>query len=100
VRVRFPPWVQDGTKDHQDSLSLFYFHPIPYSQDQNYLFAESDEGAKRTAMFYSLTGTCKLHGVDPMAWMKTVLERIADHKINKLHELFPQNLTLPEKSSQ
>lgn len=63
---------------------------------KNYLFAGSDEGAKRTAMFYTFMGTCKLHNVDPMAWLTTVLERIADHKVNKLHELFPQNLMLPE----
>lgn len=62
---------------------------------KNYLFAGSHEGAKRTAMFYSFTGTCKLHGVNPMEWMTEVLSRIADHKVNKLHELFPQNLQLP-----
>ncbi len=63
---------------------------------KNYLFAGSDEGAKRTAMFYSFTGTCKLHSVNPMEWLSEVLNRIADHKVNKLHELFPQNLQLPE----
>jgi transposase len=63
---------------------------------KNYLFAGSDEGAKRTAMFYSFTGTCKLHSVNPMEWLSEVLNKIANHKVNKLHELFPQNLQLPE----
>lgn len=63
---------------------------------KNYLFAGSHEGARRSAMFYSFTGTCKLHGVEPMAWLTEVLHRIADHKVNKLYELFPQNLQLPE----
>ena len=63
---------------------------------KNYLFAGSHKGAHRTAMFYTFTGTCKLHGVDPMAWLTEVLNRIADHKISKLYELFPQNLNLPE----
>lgn len=67
---------------------------------KNYLFAGSHEGAQRTAMFYSFTGTCKLHGVNPMDWLSEVLSKIADHKVNKLHELFPQNLELPEKSIQ
>jgi transposase len=65
---------------------------------KNYLFAGSDEGAKRTAMFYSFMGTCKLNGVNPMEWLTAVLEKIADHKANKLHELFPQNLQLPKES--
>jgi transposase len=64
---------------------------------KNYLFAGSHEGAQKTAMFYSFTGTCKLHGVNPMDWLTEVLSKIADHKVNKLHELFPQNLQLPEK---
>ncbi len=54
---------------------------------------------KRTAMFYSFTGTCKMHGIEPMAWLTAVLGEIADHPANKLHELFPQNLTIPEKLS-
>lgn len=67
---------------------------------KNYLFAGSHQGAKRTAMFYSFTGTCKLHGIDPAAWLNEVLNRIADHKVNKLYELFPQNLVLPTKTIQ
>jgi transposase len=61
---------------------------------KNYLFAGSHEGAQRTAMFYSFFGTCKLNGVNPEKWLVKVLSQIADHKVNKLHELFPQNLNL------
>ncbi len=61
---------------------------------KNYLFAGSHEGAKRTAMFYTFFGTCKMHGVDPQKWMYKVLEVIAEHKVNKLYELFPQNLKI------
>jgi hypothetical protein len=32
-----------------------------------------------------------------MAWLTEVLAKIADHKVSKLYELFPQNLELPEK---
>lgn len=63
---------------------------------KNYLFAGSHQGARRTAMFYTFTGTCKMHGIEPMAWLTTVLGKIADHPANKLHQLFPQNLELPE----
>lgn len=60
---------------------------------KNYLFAGSDNGAKRTAMFYSFFGTCKMNGVNPDHWLTYVLENIADHKVNKIHELFPQNFS-------
>jgi hypothetical protein len=34
-------------------------------------------------------GTCKMHGVEPYTWFKEVLQKIADHPINKIHDLLP-----------
>jgi hypothetical protein len=58
---------------------------------KNYLFAGSHEAAQRSAMLYSLMGTCKLHDVNPFNWLKNVLERIPSHPINKIQELLPYN---------
>lgn len=58
---------------------------------KNYLFAGSHEAAQRSAMLYSLMGTCKLHGVNPFDWLKNVLEIIPKHTINKIQELLPYN---------
>ena len=35
--------------------------------------------------------TAKLNGLDPQAYLADVLERIDDHKINRLDELLPRN---------
>jgi transposase len=59
---------------------------------KNYLFAGSDIGGERAAAFYSLIGTAKLHGLDPEAYLRTVIERIAEHPINRIEELLPWNL--------
>ena len=56
---------------------------------KNYLFAGSHEAAQRSAMLYSLLGTCKLHDVNPFAWLRDVLQRIALHPINKIYEMLP-----------
>jgi len=58
---------------------------------KNYLFAGSHEAAKRSAMLYSLMGTCKLHGVNPFIWLKDILQRINNHPINKIADLLPHN---------
>lgn len=56
---------------------------------KNYLFCGSHEAAKRTAMLYSLLGTCKMNGVDPSEWLHDVLERIPTHPVNRIGELLP-----------
>jgi transposase len=59
---------------------------------KNFLFAGSDAGGERAAAIYSLLGSAKLNGHDPEAFIRAVLERIADHPINRIHELLPWNL--------
>ena len=56
---------------------------------KNYLFAGSDRGAERAAALYSLVETAKLNGLDPEAYLRDVLARIADHPVSRLNELLP-----------
>jgi transposase len=58
---------------------------------KNYLFAGSDAGGERAAAIYSLIETAKLNGIDPEAYLRDVLNRIADHPINRVAELLPWN---------
>lgn len=59
---------------------------------KNWLFAGADIGGERAAAIYSLTETAKLNMLDPEHYLKLVLERIADHPVNRVHELLPWNL--------
>lgn len=59
---------------------------------KNHPFAGADTGGERAAGIYSLIGTAKLCGLDPEAYLRCVLERIADHPINRVDDLLPWNL--------
>jgi transposase len=58
---------------------------------KNYLFAGSDAGGERAAAIYSLIGTAKLSDIDPEAYLRDVLTRIADHPVTRIDELMPWN---------
>jgi transposase len=59
---------------------------------KNYLFAGSDAGGERAANLYSLIGTCLLNHIDPSAYLRYVLECIAEHPINRIEALLPWNV--------
>jgi hypothetical protein len=56
---------------------------------KNYLFAGSDRGGCRAAILYTLIQTAVLNGLDPEAYLRAVLARIADHPINRIDDLLP-----------
>ena len=53
---------------------------------KNALFAGSDGGARHWAIAMTLIQTAKLNGVDPMAWLTDVLERVVSGR-TRSHEL-------------
>jgi transposase len=67
---------------------------------KNYLFAGSDAGGERAAVIYSLIGSAKLNDIDPEAYLRYVLARIADHPINRISELLPWHIDLAAPREQ
>ena len=57
---------------------------------RNWLFAGSKTGDERAAAIYSIIETCKLNGVEPLAYITDVMQKIAaDWPNSQIEELMP-----------
>jgi transposase len=55
----------------------------------NWTFFGSDNGGKTAAVLRSFVTSCELAGIDPFAWFRDVLGRIAEYPVKRLDELLP-----------
>jgi hypothetical protein len=84
-------YVDDGRIEIDNNAAERALRTVALGR-KNYLFAGSDAGGERAAAIYSLIGTAKLNGIDPEAYLRDVLTRIADHPINRIDDILPWNL--------
>jgi transposase len=90
-------YVDDGRVEIDNNAAERALRAVALGR-KNFLFAGSDSGGERAAAMYTLIGSAKLNGMDPEAYLRHVLERIADHHINHIAELLPWNVTLADCS--
>ena len=62
---------------------------------KNWLFAGSDAGGERAAIFYTLIRSAKMSGLEPEAYLRDILTRIGEHPINAIDALLPWNIGKP-----
>jgi len=99
IRYAFSRWdalvrfVDDGKIEIDNNAAERSLRGVALGR-KNYLFAGSDAGGERAAAIYSLIGSAKLNGLDPEAYLRELLTRIADHPINRIEELLPWHLAV------
>ncbi|SLN76167.1 Transposase IS66 family protein [Roseovarius gaetbuli] len=87
----FSLFLTDGRVAIDNNPAERALRPIGIGR-KNWLFAGADTGAETLARAMTIIETAKLNGLDPQAYLADILDRIHDHKINRLDELLPWQL--------
>jgi transposase len=87
-------YVDHGRLEISNNAAENQIRPLKLGA-KNWLFAGSDAGGERAALFYTLIRTARLNGLDPEAYLRDVIARIGSHPINRLAELLPWRIAPP-----
>jgi len=83
-------FVEDGDLEIDNGATERAIRDIAIGRG-NWTFFGSDAGGRTAAVLRSFIATCKRCEVEPWAWFKDVLARIAEHPISRLSELLPHH---------
>ena len=86
----FTLFLDDGRVAIDNNAAERGMRPIGVGR-RNWLFAGSDTGGETLARAMTVIETAKMNGLDPQAYLTDILNRIHDHKMNRLDELMPWN---------
>ena len=89
-------FLDDGRIELDTNVVERGMRPVALTR-KNALFAGSDGGAGRWAIAMTLITSAKLNGVEPLAWLTDVLERLVsgDIKQHEIEQLLPWNWRPP-----
>lgn len=82
-------YTTNGNLEIDNNLVENAIRPVAVGR-KNYLFAGSHHGAQRAAMLYSFLGTCKINDINPFEWLRSTLDQIPTHPVNRISELLPR----------
>lgn len=81
-------YLLDGDLNIDNNVSENALRRIAVGR-KNWLFCGSDNGGRTAAILFSLIASCQRHDVEPFAYLRDVLTRIASHPHHRLAELLP-----------
>lgn len=81
-------YTTDGRLEMTNNAAERSMRPLAMTR-KNFIFLGSDTGGERAAAMFTLLESCKMLGLNPEAYLRDVLARIADHPIKRIGELLP-----------
>ncbi len=93
-------FLEDGRLPLDNTASERALRQVAVGRN-NYLFAGSDQGGERAAIAYTVIGACMLAGIDPLAYLTDVFQKLAagwPHR--RLDELLPPNWAAARAAEQ
>ncbi len=87
-------YCADGRLEISNNAAENAVRPVSLGR-KNWLFAGSDTGGERAAIFYTLIRSAKMNGLEPEAYLRDVLTRIGEYPINAIDDLLPWNISKP-----
>jgi len=81
-------FVEDGTLEIDNNLIENAIRPSAIGK-KNFLFIGHPEAGERSAVIYTLLGTCRRHSVNPFDYLKDLFIRLPAAKISQIKEFTP-----------
>ena len=81
-------FVEDGTLEIDNNLIENAIRPSALGK-KNFLFIGHPEAGERSAVIYTLLGSCRRHGINPFDYLKDLFTRLPAAKITQIKQFTP-----------
>ncbi|MGA2749922.1 MAG: transposase [Verrucomicrobiota bacterium] len=81
-------FIADGTLEIDNNLIENAIRPSALGK-KNWLFVDHPEAGERSAVIYTLLGSCRRHGVNLFDYLKDLFTRLPAAKITQIKEFTP-----------
>lgn len=92
-------FLSDGRIEIDSNLVENAIRPCALGR-KNWLFIGHPEAGERSAIFYSLMASCRLHGINPNEYLRDVLSRLPGAKVTDVHKFTPAEWAKARRSSR
>jgi transposase len=81
-------YIEDGRLEIDNNLCENAIRPTAIGK-KNFLFIGHPEAGQRSAIIYSILGSCRRHAINPADYLRDVFDRLPKAKTSELKSLTP-----------